>query len=239
MRTLRSCLSAATVFCILASFTLAQSPPTQLGGNTGAAIQAVSYQLGSASRVDLKASAIAPRASGEAKVEAKRGATSIELFVETMPEPTSFGAEFLTYIVWVVSPDGRASNVGQLEVNESAKGKLKATTPLQTFSLFVTAEPYFAVRQPSELVILANELSKSTKGKIIIVKDYPLVKRTQYQKLGNPLGMKPDVKTIPLAVYEARNAVEIAKSRGADKYAPEIFSKANGGLHLTEGALAR
>jgi outer membrane protein OmpA-like peptidoglycan-associated protein len=51
--------------------------------------------------------------------------------------------------------------------------------------------------------------------------------------------MKPDLKTIPLAVYEARNAVEIAKSRGADKYAPEIFSKADGGLQLTEAAVAR
>src|SRR4051794_3191009 len=231
----KSWLSAATVICIFPFLALAQPAP----GQAGVAIRAVSYHLGSTSKVDLKPGGLAPRASGEAEVQAKKGATSIEVSVEGMPEPTSFGAEFLTYIAWVVSPDGRASNVGELELNDSGKGKLKATTPLQTFSLFVTAEPYFAVRQPSEVVVLSNELRKSTKGKIIIVEGYPLVKRTQYQKLGNPLGMKPDLKTIPLAVYEARNAVEIAKSHGADKYAPEIFSKANGGLQLTEAAVAR
>src|SRR4051794_32506310 len=231
----KSWLSAATVICIFPFLALAQPAP----GQAGVAIRAVSYQMGSTSRVNLNAGDLAPRASGEAEVQAKKGATSIQVSVEDMPEPTSFGAEFLTYIAWVVSPDGRASNVGELELNESGKGKLKATTPLQTFSLFVTAEPYFAVRQPSEVVALANELRKSTKGKIIIVEGYPLVKRTQYQKLGNPLGMKPDLKTTPLEVYEARNAVEIAKSRGADKYAPEIFSKAEGGLKLTEAAVAR
>jgi outer membrane protein OmpA-like peptidoglycan-associated protein len=235
----KSWLSAATVVCILPWLALAQFAPSQAGGNPTMAIRAVSYHMGSTSRVDLKAGNLAPQANGDAEVQAKKGATSIQVSVEDMPEPTSFGAEFLTYIVWVVSPDGRASNVGELELNESGKAKLKATTPLQTFSLFVTAEPYFAVRQPSEVVVLANELRKNTKGKIIIVEGYPLVRRTEYQKLGNPLGMKPDLKTIPLAVYEARNAVEIAKSRSADKYAPEIFSKADGGLKLTEAAVAR
>jgi len=105
--------------------------------------------------------------------------------------------------------------------------------------LFVTAEPYFAVRQPGELVVLSNELRRDTKGKIVVVKDYVLVKRTQYQKLGNPLALTLDLKNVPLEVYEARNAVEIATARGADKYALEIFSKADGGLKLTEAALAR
>jgi len=202
-------------------------------------LRAVSYQLGSSSRVDLKPRTLLPQANGEAQVKANKGVTNIELSVANMAEPTKFGAEFLTYVVWVVSPDGRASNVGEIALDNSGKGKLKATTPLQTFSLFVTAEPYFAVRQPGEMVVLVNELRKDTKGKIIIVKDYPLVNRTQYQKLGNPLALTLDLKKVPLEVYEARNAVEIAKSRGADKYAPEIFSKAEGGLKLTEAALER
>ena len=119
------------------------------------------------------------------------------------------------------------------------KGKLKGTTPLQTFSLFVTAEPYFAVRQPGEMVILANALRKDTKGKIVMVNDYPLITRSQYQKMDNPLALTLDLKNVPLEMYEARNAVEIAKSRSADKYAPEIFSKAEGGLKIAENALAR
>jgi outer membrane protein OmpA-like peptidoglycan-associated protein len=100
--------------------------------------------------------------------------------------------------------------------------------------LIVTAEPYFAVRMPSEMVVLQSEPRKDVKGKIFPINEYKLMKRAQYQKLGNPLALTPDLKTTPLEVYEARNAVEIAKSNAADKYAPEIFSKAEGGLKMTE-----
>src|SRR3954453_14587442 len=133
---------------------------------------------------------------------------------------------------------GRVSNVGEIQL-DNARGKLKATTPLQTFSLFVTAEPYFAVRQPSEMVVMENELRKGTKGKIVVVGDYHLMRRSLYQKMGNPLALTLDLKKVPLELYEARNAVEIAKSRNADKYAPDIFSKAEGGLKISENALAR
>src|SRR4051794_15455961 len=107
----KSSLSAATVVCIFPLLALAQFAPSQAGGNTRIAIRAVSYEVGSTSRVDLRAGSLAPQANGDAEVQAKRGATSIQISVEDMPEPTSFGAEFLTYIAWVVSPDGRASNV--------------------------------------------------------------------------------------------------------------------------------
>jgi outer membrane protein OmpA-like peptidoglycan-associated protein len=105
--------------------------------------------------------------------------------------------------------------------------------------LFVTAEPYAAVRQPSEMLVLENALRKDTKGRIYPVNSYQLMKRSQYQKMGNPLALTLDLKNVPLEMYEARNAVEIARSRGADKYAPEVFSRAEGGLTLAENALAR
>ena len=213
-----------------------QSSPA---GSVGKSIRAVSYQLNTSSKVDLAPSELAPQASGDADIEAKKGVTNIQAEVEGMPDPTKFGAEFLTYVLWVVSPDGRAANVGELQIDSSRKGKLKATTPLQTFSLFVTAEPYFAVRQPGEMLVLMNSLRKNTKGKQIIVDNYQLIRRNQYEKLGNPLALTPDLKNVPLEMYEARNAVEIAKSRGADKYAPEIFTKADGGLKIAENALAR
>jgi outer membrane protein OmpA-like peptidoglycan-associated protein len=208
-------------------------------GHVGRDIRAVSYRLNTDSKVDLRATDLAQQAKGEAKVEAKPGVTNIEAEVEALPDPTRIGAEFLTYVLWVVSPEGRASNVGEIRLDNGGKGKLKATTPLQTFSLFVTAEPYFAVRQPGEMIVLANELRKDTKGKIVIVSDYQLIRRTQYEKMGNPLALTVDLKNVPLEVYQARNAVEIAKSRGADKYAPEIFRKAEGGLQLVENGLAR
>jgi len=234
-------LARATVMALGMTFSWAafgQSSPAHIG-SVGKSIRAVSYQLNTSSKVDLAPGDLAPQASGEADIEAKKGVTNIDVEVSGMPDPTKFGAEFLTYVLWVVSPEGRASNVGEIQLDSSRKGKLKATTPLQTFSLFVTAEPYFAVRQPGEMLILMNSLRKNTKGKQVIVDNYQLITRNQYQKLGNPLALSPDLKNVPLEMYEARNAVDIAKSRGADKYAPEIFSKAEGGLQLAENALAR
>jgi outer membrane protein OmpA-like peptidoglycan-associated protein len=105
--------------------------------------------------------------------------------------------------------------------------------------LFVTAEPYFAVRQPSEMVVMKNALRKGTKGKIVVVGDYQLMRRAQYQKMGNPLALTLDLKNVPLELYEARNALEVARSHMADKYAPDIYSKAEGGLKLAENALGR
>jgi outer membrane protein OmpA-like peptidoglycan-associated protein len=157
--------------------------------------------------------------------------------LKNMTAPSGLGAEFLTFVLWVVTPDGRTGNTGELIVNKNGEAKLNATTPAQTFAMLITAEPYFAVRVPSEMVVLENEARKNTKGQIFLVNDFRLMKRGQYEKLGNPLAMTPDVERVPLQVYEARNALEIAKSRGAEKDAPEIFTKAAASLQMTENAL--
>jgi outer membrane protein OmpA-like peptidoglycan-associated protein len=101
----------------------------------------------------------------------------------------------------------------------------------------VTAEPYFAVALPSEVVVLVNDTKKNTKGKIYPENSYKLMKRSQYAKLGNPLALTLDLKNVPLDMYEARNAVEIARSQGAEKYAPDIFSKATSSLQMAENSL--
>jgi outer membrane protein OmpA-like peptidoglycan-associated protein len=202
--------------------------------------KAIGYSVGGgATKVDLKGTSLMLQASGEAKIEAKKGITRIDVTVMGLGQPTKMGTEFLTYALWVVSPDGRTSNIGELLINGNGEGKLQATTQLQTFSLIVTAEPYFAVQQPSELVVLENEVREDTKGKIFEVSDYKLMKRSQYQKMGNPLALSPDLKRVPLEMYQARNAVEIAKNRKAEQYAAEIFSKAENSLKLAEEALAR
>jgi outer membrane protein OmpA-like peptidoglycan-associated protein len=163
----------------------------------------------------------------------------IDATIKGLRSPTEIGTEFLAYVMWAVSPEGRAVNLGEVRPNDDGRGELKTTTQLQSFSLFVTAEPYPAVRQPSEMVMLENDVRKNTKGRLFVVNDYTLMKRSQYQKLANPLALSPDLKKAPLEMYQARNAVDIAKSRGADKYAPEIYSKALGGLELAEDALIR
>ena len=201
---------------------------------------AVGYEVGGgSSKVDLKGTESMPQAKGQAKVEikSKAGRTSVEVEVKGLKPPSTFGAEFLTYVLWVVTVEGRTGNTGKILLNKNGDGKLSAKTPAQTFSLIVTAEPYFAVRVPSELVILESETRKGTKGKIFPVTEYKLMKRGQYEKKGNPLALTLD-PNVPLEMYQARNAVEIAKSNGADKYAPEIFSKAQGSLQMAENSLA-
>lgn len=201
-------------------------------------IKAVGYEVGGgATKVIFLGTSAAPQARGEAKVEAKTGGTSIELKVTSMPQPTTLGAEFLTYVLWTVTPDGNTTNIAEIPIDNQGNGKLSAKAQSQTFAMIVTAEPYFAVQLPSEVVVLENDTKKNTKGKIYPDNDYKLMKRSQYSKMGNPLALTPDLKKVPLDMYEARNAVDIAKSQKAEQYAPEVLSKAVSSLQLAENSL--
>ncbi len=233
------CLLLCVAVCTASAQSDQQSPRTEPASDLiSRSVKAIGYKVnGGSTKVDLTATDLLPQATGEAKVEAKTGATSIEVSIRNMQQPSKLGAEFLTYVLWAVTPDGRAGNTGEIVINKNGEGKLEATTPAQTFALIITAEPYSLVRVPSEMVVLENETRKNTKGQIFPVNDFKLMRRAQYEKLGNPLAMTPDLKNVPLEVYEARNAVDIAKSRGADKDAPEIFTKAASSLQKTENAL--
>ena len=202
---------------------------------------AIGFTVGGGStKVDLIGTELMAQANGEAKVQAKAkaGLTNIEVAVKGIAAPSTLGAEYLTFVLWVVTPDGRTGNSGEILINKNGEGKLSATTPAQTFSIIITAEPYFVVRVPSEMVVLEMETRKNTKGKLFPVGEYKLMKRGQYAKLGNPLALTPDLSRVPLEMYEARNAVDIAKARGAAQDAPDIFSKAQASLQMAENALA-
>jgi outer membrane protein OmpA-like peptidoglycan-associated protein len=202
-------------------------------------IKAVGYEVGAGStKMVFIGTTAAPNASGEARVDAKTNGTAIELRVKGMPQPTSLGAEFLTYVLWAITPDGSTSNLGEIPLDKIGEGKLNTSTRSQTFAMIVTAEPYFAVSLPSEVVVLENDTTKSTRGKIFPDNSYRLMKQSQYAKLGNPLALTPDLKNVPLAMYEARNAVDIAKAQGAPQYAPDAFAKATGSLQVAENNLA-
>jgi outer membrane protein OmpA-like peptidoglycan-associated protein len=202
-------------------------------------VAAIGYPVGGSTKVSMVGTAAASQANGQAKVDAKKGGTTIELRVTGMPQPTTLGAEFLTYVLWTVTPDGTTTNLGEIRIDQNGEGKLVVTAQSQTFALIATAEPYYAVPIPSELVVLTNETRKNTKGKIYPDNSYKLMRRSEYSKQGNPLALKPDLKKVPLEMYEARNAVEIAKSRGAEQYAPEVFSKAQSSLQSAENVLAQ
>ena len=133
---------------------------------------------------------------------------------------------------------GRTSNLGEI-LRNGTSGKLDVTTELQAFGLVVTAEPYFAVSRPSDVVVMENMVRPDTVGKIeLIDAKYELLQRGQYEHLANVLDLKVNRK-MPLELYEARNAIQIARSSGADRFATETFQKAESDLKQAEAYRAR
>src|SRR5258708_21559426 len=119
--------------------------------------KAIGYRVGGGStKGDLKGTDLMPEATGEIKVAAKAITTNIDVKIKEMTQPSKLGAEFLTYVLWVVTPDGRPGNTGEILINENGEGKLNATTPRHMCAMIVTAEPYLAVRPPTEVGILQN-----------------------------------------------------------------------------------
>jgi outer membrane protein OmpA-like peptidoglycan-associated protein len=201
--------------------------------------KAINYQHRSGSTtLDFAGTSLMPKARGEAKVESKQGYMEIEVEFDDLQPANKNGAEYLTYVLWAISPEGRTANLGEILLN-GTKSKLNVTTELQVFGLVVTAEPYFSVTRPSDFVVMENVVRTDTRGKIVeIDAKYELLKRGQYESLANPLVLKLD-KKVPLELYEARNAVQIAKAMGADKYASETFQKAENSLKQAEAYQAR
>lgn len=197
---------------------------------TAGSIQAINYQnLNGSTEIDFRGTVLLPKAEGEADVKSKNGIVKINAEFVNLEEPSRFGPEYLTYVLWAISPEGRATNLGELIV-KNGKSKIEATTQLQTFGLLVTAEPYYAVTQVSDVVVLENMASKDTNGKVEGVEaKYELLERGQYAVNVNPADLQPikmDKKT-PFYLYQARNAVQIAKWSGAEAYATDAFSKAH------------
>ena len=203
--------------------------------------KAINYNHRSGStRIGFRGTALMPEARGEAKVESKQGVIKIDAEMERLGPATQFGREYLTYVMWAITPEGRATNVGEVLLNHDGKTKLDATTELQSFGLIVTAEPYFAVTQPSDVVVMENFVRTDTTGTIEEVDaKYELLQRGQYVLNVKPdqLGERERNSKIPLELYEARNAVEIARFTGAEQYANDTFQKAVVGLENAEGYL--
>ena len=199
--------------------------------------KAVNYRhRGGSTKVDLEGTELMPEARGEARVESKTGRLEINAKLERMQPANKFGLEYLTYVLWAITPEGRANNLGEIVLNDG-RSELHATTDLQAFGLIVTAEPYFAVTQPSELVVAQNIIRPDTKGRVeaIDVK-YELLPRGLYASQVEPIrdavyGI--DTKA-PLDLFEARNAVRIARAAGAEQYASSTFAKAQQLLNQAE-----
>ena len=202
--------------------------------------KAINYHHRSGStNIDFRGTALMLEARGQARVESKQGVIKIDAQMERMQPATNYGPEYLTYVMWAITPEGRATNVGEVLLHDG-KSKLNATTELQSFGLIVTAEPYFAVTQPSDVVVMENIIRRDTTGTIEEVDaKYELLPRGQYTLNVNPSELKSRRldRKVPLELYEARNAVQIARWTGAERYAADTFLKAVQGLENAEGYL--
>ncbi|HEV2349187.1 MAG TPA: OmpA family protein [Terriglobia bacterium] len=191
-------------------------------------VQAVNYRHRSGStKLDFAGTDLMPSASGEAKVESKRGSMEIGVEFGGLQRPTTFGNEYLTYVLWAISPEGRALNLGEILRGENSRSKLEVTTDLQAFAMIVTAEPYYAVRQPSNLVVLENVVRSDTKGTSEAVNaKYELMERGGYIPTGYKFDPVVLNARLPLEFFEARNALRIAQSEGAEQYAGDSYQHA-------------
>src|SRR5215471_1692317 len=187
--------------------------------------------------IDFRGTELMPAARGNASVDSRLGSTKLQTHLDHMTPANQFGPEYLTYVLWAITPEGRASNLGEV-VLEGDHANLLSTSDLQSFGLIVTAEPYFAVTQPSDVVVAENFVREDTTGTIEQVDaKYELLQRGQY--VLNRSAYKPprlDPKG-PLQLAQAENAVEIARLAGADRYAADTFQKALVSLRNAEDFL--
>jgi outer membrane protein OmpA-like peptidoglycan-associated protein len=205
--------------------------------------QAINYRHRSGNtRINFQGTTLLPEARGNAEVASKQGAIQIASEFQGLQPASKFGPEYLTYVLWAISPEGRPVNLGEVLFGTDGNSKLNVTSNLQAFGMIVTAEPYFAVTQPSDVVVMENEVRADTKGQFEEVEaKYELLQRGQYELNVNPAELQPinmDSRT-PLELYEARNAVRIAKWTGAEHYASDSLNKAKVSLQSAEDYQAR
>jgi outer membrane protein OmpA-like peptidoglycan-associated protein len=201
-------------------------------------IKSVTYRANSGqTTIGMQGTALIPRADGRLRVQNKQGVTYIEGEISKLDPATKFGGPYLTYVLWAITPEGSVNNLGEVLVSGNS-AKIKASTNQQSFGLILTAEPYFAISMPSEMVVVENTILPETLGKIEAVDaKYELLERGKYETgLFEPFQIDPRV---PLELYQARNAARIGEWVGIDKYATESWAKAQVELQNAEGYQSR
>ncbi len=189
--------------------------------------KAIDYRQGSKSEIDFKGTSLMPEVTGKADVQTKSGTTQISVKLEHLRPANSLGLQYLTYVLWAISPEGVSSNLGELVVKDG-KAELHASTPMQAFALVVTAEPYFAVSQPNDKVVAENEPGDKAQGFVRPLNvNYSVLPAGAYSSQVQPI-QEPVYgidKHVPLSLKEARNAVRIAKDAHADQYASSSLQR--------------
>ena len=221
-----------------------QQTPIQLNGGeplykievVARDIPAINYFHRSAStKIGFEGTTLLPGARGWAEVKAEGGRTKIDLHLAGLSPANGFGPEYMTYVVWAITPEGRPVNLGEvLPTGGKDKSDMTVTANLQTFGLIVTAEPYYAVTMPSDVVVMQNVVEDRTQGVIEQVNaHYSLLPRGAYTETAGRHSVVDPVtrdERSPLELYEAVNAVNIATVGGADRYAADTIATARTAL---------
>jgi outer membrane protein OmpA-like peptidoglycan-associated protein len=200
-------------------------------------VDAINYQYRvGPTKIDFRGTVLLPASKGDATVESKQGRTEIDAKFDGLAAPQRFGPEYLSYVLWAVTPDGNAHNLGEIVPNSSNHGHLAVTTDLQVFGLIVTAEPYAFVRAPGDVVVMQNQVRPDTIGDV-----HPVMAKVELMPRGHytwnvPTSESAGVANAPkvsmsryeaiLQTYEAQNAMGIATTAGAQQYAPDVLAKA-------------
>ena len=215
----------------------ADQEPTFGVAVTTRTVDAINYRHhGAATKLAFRGTDLMPAANGVASVKSNRGSIAIQAEFGELLKPTAFGAEYLTYVLWAISPEGSAVNLGEVLVGGNHRSKLNVTTGLQAFALIVTAEPYFAVHQPSNVVVLENVVRTDTKGTSETVNaKFELMERGSYIPTGYKFDPVVLDANLPLEFLEARNALRIAQSQGAEKYASDSYQHASRLMDTADG----
>jgi outer membrane protein OmpA-like peptidoglycan-associated protein len=194
-------------------------------------LDAVNYLHRSGSTtIGFKGTPLLPMGKGEAKVTSERGGITINAHFEGLTPANGFGHEYLTYVLWAISPDGRPQNLGEV-LPAGTKNNITVTTALQSFGMIITAEPYFSVTQPSDVVVMENVIQQDKTSGVLekVNAHYSLLPRGMYAEtagaktVANPITRD---ERSPLELFEAYNAIRIAEMAGADKYAADIMASA-------------
>ena len=206
----------------------------------GREVPAINYfHRHGSTKIEFQGTSLLPAAKGSAKVDAQLGRTVINAEFQGLSPANGFGTEYLTYVLWAITPEGRPMNLGEvLPTGSKDKNQITVTTNLQAFGLIITAEPYYAVSMPSDIVVMQNMVGDRTQGVIEQVNaHYSLLPRGAYaETAGRHTVLHPVTRDerSPLELYEAQNAMQIAEAAGADKYAADTIATAKTAMKNAE-----
>jgi len=229
MRTLLATGLLALVSTVAATAQSGPAIPLYQAKQVTRTIPAMNYLIRRSVKVPMENTTLLPGASGEAIVNVRGGLTSIHVKLDGLVPAYSFGPEYLTYVLWAITPDGRPQNLTEVIPDHKGRSNFKVTTSLQSFGLMVSAEPYFAVNIPSDVVVMQNASANGQPG----TTQYSVLPRGAYvQSEGSHLVTYPigSGNQSPLELYEARNAVQIARSAKAGLYAAGALARAEQNL---------